>query len=267
MNPFYRCVPALLLSAQLAGCVFFDAPDTRTPDADIDLSKIPEPVPKVEPRSKYGNMKTYEVFGKRYYVLDSSLGFVEKGIASWYGPKFHGKRTSSGETYDMHAMTAAHKTLPLPTYLQVKNLENGRQIIVRVNDRGPFHANRIVDLSYVAARKLDMIKKGTALVEIRAIDPTGRGPGAPVETRGGLAGGAAPKFYIRVGAFANIDNARQLRRKLLALKKPVRIDKARVNGKTVHRVNIGPFTDVRDADAIAARLPRYDVRTHYITLD
>ena len=266
MNGARLCAPALLLLANLAGCAFFGASGDRAPGIGRDLSKIPDAVPKAEPRSKHGNMKTYEVFGKRYYVLDSSAGFTERGIASWYGSKFHGKRTSSGETYDMYAMTAAHKTLPLPTYLQVRNLENGRSIVVRVNDRGPFHANRVVDLSYVAALKLDVVKKGTALVEIRAMDPGGRA--APVETRGnGTAGGQPPKFYIQVGAFANPDNARRLKRKLLALQKPVQINKARVDGKLIHRVRVGPFTDVREADATVARLRQYDVHEHRVTLD
>ena len=106
----------------------------------------------MEPKSRYGNPESYVVFGKRYYVKDSSKGYVETGIASWYGTKFHGRRTSSGETYDMYAMTAAHKTLPLPTYVEVTNLNNGRSIIVKVNDRGRFHEIRIIDLSYKKGR-------------------------------------------------------------------------------------------------------------------
>ena len=128
-------------------------------------------MPKVESKSKYGNPKSYVVFGKRYYVKDSAKGYVEQGIASWYGTKFHGRRTSSGETYDMYAMTAAHKTLPLPTYARVTNLENGRSVMVKVNDRGPFHQNRIIDLSYSAATRLGIVKTGTGRVEVEAIDP------------------------------------------------------------------------------------------------
>ncbi len=128
-------------------------------------------IPKPEPLSKWGNPPSYTVFGKTYYVRTSSKNYVERGIASWYGKKFHGRRTSSGEPYDMYAMTAAHKTLPLPTYARVTNLENGRTIVVRINDRGPFVDNRLIDLTYSGAKRLGMLAKGTALVEVRAIDP------------------------------------------------------------------------------------------------
>ncbi|MGB5735215.1 MAG: septal ring lytic transglycosylase RlpA family protein [Thiohalocapsa sp.] len=131
----------------------------------------PDAVPRVEPKARYGNMKSYVVYGKTYYPKQSSRGHVERGIASWYGPKFHGRKTSSGEPYDMHQMTAAHKTLPLPTYALVKNLENGRSAIVKVNDRGPFVGDRIIDLSYAAAKKLGVDQKGTARVEVVSIDP------------------------------------------------------------------------------------------------
>ena len=134
-------------------------------------SDMPDATPKVEPKSRYGNMKSYVVFGKTYYPKPSSRGYVERGIASWYGPKFHGRKTSSGEPYDMHQMTAAHKTLPLPTYARVTNLENGRSTIVRINDRGPFVGDRIIDLSFAAAKKLGVDKKGLASVEVASIDP------------------------------------------------------------------------------------------------
>src|SRR5210317_2435873 len=136
---------------------------TRIPDLPGDA------VPRPEPRSKYGNGPVYEVLGKRYTVMPSADGYRERGVASWYGKKFHGNLTSNRETYDMYAMTAAHKTLPLPTYVRVRNLRNDRSIVVRVNDRGPFVHNRIIDLSYAAAIKLDMIKDGTSLVEVTAI--------------------------------------------------------------------------------------------------
>lgn len=141
------------------------------PNKPTRVDRSEKVVPKVEPKSKYGNPKSYVVFGQRYYTLPSSKGYLEQGIASWYGTKFHGRRTSSGETYDMYAMTAAHKTLPLPTYARVTNIKNGRSIIVRINDRGPFHDNRIIDLSYAAATKLGIVTMGTGLVEVRAIDP------------------------------------------------------------------------------------------------
>jgi rare lipoprotein A len=132
---------------------------------------VPDMVPRNEPRSRNGNPPFYDVMGRRYFVLSSSVGYVERGVASWYGPGFHQVRTSTGEPYDMYAMTAAHKTLPLPAYVRVTNLQNGRSIVVRVNDRGPFVGNRIIDLSYTAAAKLDMLRNGTAMVEVRSLEP------------------------------------------------------------------------------------------------
>ncbi len=141
------------------------------PSYNVDVSKIPNAVPKQEKLSKYGNNPVYAVFGKNYYVMPSSKNYEEEGVASWYGTKFHARHTSSGERYDMLAMTAAHKTLPLPTYVEVTNLKNNKHIIVKVNDRGPFESNRIIDLSYVAAKKLDIVGHGTAMVRVKAIDP------------------------------------------------------------------------------------------------
>jgi rare lipoprotein A len=164
-------VSLLILALLAGGCATGPATDAAAKRRVIDPDAVPDAVPQVEPRSKYGNPPSYEVFGKRYQTLSSSEGFVERGIASWYGEDFHGKRASSGEPYDMFAMTAAHKELPLPTYARVTNLENGRSIVVKINDRGPFHANRVIDLSWVAASKLRITAKGTGLVEVRAIDP------------------------------------------------------------------------------------------------
>jgi rare lipoprotein A len=153
----------------LSGCATTGG--DSAPASGPDLADIEDAVPRAEPKSKYGNPKSYVVFGKRYYTKASADGHVERGLASWYGKKFHGRRTSSGERYDMHAMTAAHKSLPLPTYVEVTNLNNGRSTVVKVNDRGPFHGERVIDLSYAAARKLGMVRKGTAMVEVRAVDP------------------------------------------------------------------------------------------------
>jgi rare lipoprotein A len=141
------------------------------PPAGFDLSHVKEPVPKVEPRARYGNHSPYYVFGKRYEVLPDHRGYVARGTASWYGTKFHGRLTSNREPYDMYAYTAAHKSLPLPVYARVTNLENGRSAVVRINDRGPFVGDRLIDLSYAAAVKLGVHIKGTAPVEVRVIDP------------------------------------------------------------------------------------------------
>jgi len=129
-----------------------------------------EVIPKVEKYSKYGNPKSYEVFGKKYYTKKTHIGYSEKGIASWYGKKFHGRLTSSREVYNMYKLTAAHKSLPIPCYAKVTNLSNNKSIIVRINDRGPFKKGRIIDLSYAAAKKLDIVLKGTAKVHVEAIN-------------------------------------------------------------------------------------------------
>lgn len=141
--------------------------------SDDEIDRIPDAEPRNEARSAYGNPEEYEVDGVKYHVLDSAEGYDEEGTASWYGSGFQGRRTSSGEPYDMYQMTAAHPTLPIPTYVEVTNLDNGRKVVVRVNDRGPFHSDRIIDLSYVAARKLGMVAAGTAHVRVRALAPDG----------------------------------------------------------------------------------------------
>ena len=154
------------------------------PDIDIQVDLIPEPEVVAEPRSRYGNRPTYTVLGKDYKVLDDPAGYVEQGIASYYGTKFHGRRTSNMEVYDMYAFTAAHKHLPLPSFARVTNLDNGRSVVVRVNDRGPFHEGRVIDLSYAAAVKLGIHPRGTGRVEVRALVPDDLGPAtAPADTR------------------------------------------------------------------------------------
>lgn len=169
---------ALLAALALGGCASknkFSPGEDAYPDASVvppDIHTVADAVPKSEPRARYGNPKSYEVAGERYFVLGSAAGYKERGRASWYGTKFHGRRTSSGEAYDMFQMTAAHKTLPLPTYVRVTNLDNGKSAVVRVNDRGPFHQGRIIDLSYAAAARLDVLEKGSVPVEVEAIDPS-----------------------------------------------------------------------------------------------
>lgn len=171
-----RRLLTLTLLCSISACGFFDAlspksaPD-RAPSTKLNPKKIEDARPRVEPRSRGGNRSPYQVFGKWYKVVDDIDGYRERGDASWYGVKFHGNKTANGETYNMYKMTAAHKHLPLPSYVRVTNLENGKKAIVRVNDRGPFHGGRIIDLSYAAATKLDILKKGTARVEIEVIDP------------------------------------------------------------------------------------------------
>ncbi len=191
----------LAIAAGMAGC--FSAPRRGESPANPPLApapaqrppspeSVPDMVPRYEPRSRNGNPPFYDVMGKRYFVLSSSVGYVERGVASWYGPGFHKVRTSTGEPYDMYAMTAAHKTLPIPAYVRVTNLQNGRSIVVRVNDRGPFVGNRIIDLSYTAASKLDMLRNGTAMVEVRSLEPAANAPLLAQATAPARAANAAP---------------------------------------------------------------------------
>jgi rare lipoprotein A len=213
-----------------------------------NITSIPEPIPRAEPRSKKGNPPFYTVLGKRYFVLETAEGYSERGVASWYGPGFHAAATSNGERYDMYAMSAAHKTLPLPAYVQVTNLRNGRSVVVRVNDRGPFKDGRIIDLSYTAASKLDMLKDGTTFVEVRALTPAQKAaPPAPPQ--------APEALYVQAGAFGTEANASRLQEQLRAqgvAKTFVRAD--RVDGRTLYRVRVGPIPSVNEFDRVLARL-------------
>ncbi len=208
-----------------------------------------------EPRSTRGNPESYVVFGKRYYVMDSANGFVERGIASWYGTKFHGRKTSNGETYNMYALSAAHKTLPIPVHVHVKNLDNGRSLVVRVNDRGPFVDGRIIDLSYATAKKLGVDGPGTANVEIRVVEP---GQKKPTQVARAVpltdTDNEAPLF-IQMGAFSeriNADNMvlrLQQQNEASASIVPLRTD----NG-TFYRVRVGPLYDMDEANQVVRRL-------------
>ena len=216
----------------------------------VDINSIPDAVPKVEPRSKRGNPAFYSVAGKRYYVMASAEGFVERGVASWYGPTFHGGTTSIGESYDMYGMSAAHKTLPLPAYARVTNLKNGKSVVVRVNDRGPFVSNRVIDLSYTAAAKLDMLKEGTTLVEVRALTPNT----PDVLTRSSEQ--PPPELYVQAGAFADPNNAQRLAEKIRAAGiANVKVTAPLPDGRSnLHRVRIGPIDDVPEFDRLAKKL-------------
>jgi rare lipoprotein A len=254
---------ALALAGWLAGCSTSSRvhePSDDAPRNPRDVSTIPDAVPKPEPLSRYGNPASYVVYGERYYTLPTSKGYRERGLASWYGTKFHGKRTSSGEPYDLYAMTAAHKTLPLPTYVEVTNLDNGRSVIVKVNDRGPFHDGRIIDLSYTAAHKLDILGQGTGRVEVRAIDPV-----APdqvpadrpvlVETNTPATPETDGQLFLQVGAFQNQDNAHRLRSSIEGQKLgTVRIVEAATDRGTFYKVQVGPLPDTAAADRVARAL-------------
>lgn len=225
------------------------------PRTEINVSNIPDAVPRVEPPSANGNPPSYTVLGHTYHVLQSNRGYVERGIASWYGTKFHGHTTSNGEVYSMYKMTAAHKTLPIPSYVQVTNLENGRKVIVRINDRGPFHPNRIIDLSYVAAKKLGIAETGTGLVEIRSIDPRYWRPErfepTPVKAAYRAPLKATNTLYIQAGAFASRYNAEQLKKKLDVLLPRRNVQLAYLPSDKLYRVRVGPLTSVDEADKVA----------------
>ncbi len=237
------------------------------PEVPPDVSGLPEPVPRAEPRARYGNHSPYVVLGRRYHVMNSADGYVERGVASWYGTKFHGRPTSSFEPYDMYAFTAAHKTLPLPTYARVTNLENGRSVTVRINDRGPFHADRLIDLSYAAAVKLGIHIRGTGPVEVRAIVPPGMhsgiGEAPPAARAAGAAAAAEPRqpmlveagdVLLQVGSYGERGNARRVQEQLeRAGVRPVRIERAEVGANTVYRVRIGPI-DVDRQGAVVERV-------------
>ena len=224
-------------------------PPANVPAPPAGVNAVPNAVPRVEPRSAHGNPPFYDVLGQRYYVLASADGYLERGVASWYGPTFHGGNTSSGEPYDMYAMTAAHKTLPLPCYARVTNLRNGRSVVVRINDRGPFVANRLIDLSYTAASRLDMLREGTTLVEVRTLSPQ-----VPDE----LARTSAqppPALYVQAGAFADQQNAQRLLERLQA----AGLERAFIalplqTGARLYRVRLGPIESVAQFDELTARL-------------
>jgi rare lipoprotein A len=252
---------------------------SAVPAPPADVLAIPDAVPRAEPRGTRGNPPFYTVFGKRYYVMASSEGWVERGTASWYGPGFHSAATSLGETYDMYAMTAAHKTLPIPAYAEVTNLRNGRKVVVRINDRGPFVGDRIIDLSYTAAAKLDMLLAGTAPVEVRVITPgadccepkAGSAtppmmptappvptaiPAPPVTVVNAPAArnGPAPMF-IQAGVFADHENARRRVEVLLAAGiELASLDEVPRNERALHRVRVGPFASVEEFDLNMRRL-------------
>jgi rare lipoprotein A len=235
------------------------------PPPPTNLDAIPEPVPRLEPRSMRGNPISYEVFGKRYFLLPTAEGYKERGVASWYGPDFHSRPTSSGEPYDMYAMTAAHKTLPIPCYARVTNLSNGRSIVVRINDRGPFVANRIIDLSYTAAHKLDMTRAGTTFVEVEVLTPGSLPEAARALTPQPLPTLAAPEMFLQAGAFSGADNAAALASRLRAAGIANVLVRPPDASAALHRVRVGPVADIASFDLLAAELARLGISTLLVT--
>jgi len=266
-----RYYTLLVLTLVLVGCSTsssrYNHKHDSAPDQDIDASRIPDAIPRHEPRSKYGNPDSYVVNGRRYHVMDEAYTYTERGIASWYGKKFHGHRTSSGEPYDMYAMTAAHKQLPLPTYVHVTNLENQRSVVVRVNDRGPFHPNRIIDLSYAAAKKLGISANGTGMVEVRAIQPGTKQP-TPIKSASPSQPQQAEfQLYLQVGAFVSRHNAEQLQQKLRNRFTQLNVHSGYSAENNIYRVRIGPLASVAEADRLAETLSQQGFAAPHIVVD
>ena len=250
---------SLLLSA-CGGSLFHQGDGPGVP---IDTSSIPDVVPRNEPKSKYGNPESYVVRGRRYHVLDSARGYAKNGIASWYGKKFHGRRTSSGEPFNMYAMTAAHKTLPLPTYVLVTNRDNGRKIVVKVNDRGPFVDDRLIDLSYASAAKLGILGNGTGRVEVRVLEG---GQPVPRSSPGSDTVAASGELYVQLGAFQYRANAELLRAQVAGadIRDAIVVVGKSAKGAPLYRVRVGPLDDGDVVKAIIAKLDRAGIKPYRI---
>lgn len=238
----YRCV-CWGIALLLAGCVSSMRPSSQSqaivdggPEYDIDVTALADAVPERVVVTNAGNKSPYTVLGKTYHINFETQGFTERGYASWYGKKFHGNKTSNGEVYDMYAMTAAHKTLAIPTYVRVTSLENQRSVVVRVNDRGPFHDGRIIDLSYAAAKKLGYHQKGTAQVKIEVLSYTDNTP-EPAS-----ADEAATRTYLQAGAFSRQQSAVALQRQLQQLTGRTVAVRA-VPSDSLYKVLLGPIAD------------------------
>jgi len=222
-----------------------DGPGEKPPP---NLGELADAVPRDEPLHRFAN-RPYTVFGKDYVPIASRQPYRERGVASWYGKKFHGQKTSSGEIYDMYAMTAAHKTLPIPSYARVTNLANGRSVVVRINDRGPFHSDRIIDLSYAAASRLGYIAAGSARVEVESVAPgQEESKGASIQKE------EAKGTFIQVGAFSSQRNAEDFRsqvaRQLAWLTDGIEV----LSIGNLWRLHVGPYKSSDDARPIAARI-------------
>lgn len=241
-RPSNSLLITLLGVSLLAGC------SSRVTTPAPPRQPAVEPTPRAEPLSPVGNHSPYRVMGSTYRVLASAEGYRERGVASWYGPNFHGKPTSNQETFDMYGVSAAHRTLPLPSYARVTRLDTGASVVVRINDRGPFKKGRIIDLSFAAAQKLGMVKSGTAQVEVEAIVPSG-GDGRP-----GVV--TANNVFLQLGAFSSRDNALAIINRL----RQRRVEAAQLKttrdpqGRAIHRVRVGPLSDASSAEQLAEQL-------------
>jgi rare lipoprotein A len=244
----------VLVSLLLASCAGkkpqVEEPADGPSTTDLRAEDVADAVPQAEPLARYGNHSPYEVFGKKYHVLASSDGYHERGVASWYGSKFHGRRTSSGEPYDMHLATAAHKSLPLPTYAEVTNLDNGKKVIVKINDRGPFKDGRLIDMSYGAALRLGMTGTGTARVDVRVIDVSAGAPAASYTADAGSQGTEPDGTWLQAGAYGKREGAERLAGLL---------EQASLNPVSIHdigdlfRVWLGPYASAAEVESVISR--------------
>lgn len=243
----------------------------RAPSRDaLDISAIPEVVPEPVNRTMAGNRSPYTILGKTYRVMDSEEGYEERGIASWYGEKFHGHQTSNGEIFDMYKATAAHKTLPIPSFLRVTNLENNRSIVVRVNDRGPFHGGRLIDLSYAAAVQLGYAARGTTRVHLESIVPpafSNESSPSTVESDTLVLppAGRGAKHYLQVGAFSDLGAARRLSNRLQEITSlPVFIqDVVSNSSQRLHRVRVGPILTSEELRMLTDRVVAANLGSPY----
>lgn len=266
----------VMLGLSLSIVVVLLAACTSSPESVGSTDSAADPVPFAEPPSRLGNPMVYTVFGEEYRVVGSSEGYREHGLASWYGSQFHGKPTSSGVPYDMYAQTAAHKTLPIPTFVRVTRVDNGRSIIVRVNDRGPFVADRIIDLSYAAARKLGMTEEGLTPVEVKALPPyqylawhahSAIQNAQPLSASASATPASSPRReqFLQVGAFSQRQAAEHLRRRLSArLGSGVEIANST---DALYRVRIGPLRGPEDVDRLRLALVEFGIDSIYLTQD
>jgi rare lipoprotein A len=252
-SPEARPAPASPSTTARGGFYKDDGPGENPP---ANLSAIPDAVPRREAPHRYAN-RPYTVFGASYVPIASTQSYKERGVASWYGKKFHGQKTSSGEVYDMYGMTGAHKTLPIPSYARVTNLANGRSVVVRINDRGPFHSERIIDLSYAAAYKLGYASAGSARVEVEAVsadEAPAKVEALRTESLPAPADTPTKGIYLQVGAFSSKDNAEDLRarvaRQLAWLSDGVQV----LSIGNLWRLHVGPYASNDAARAIAQRI-------------
>ena len=231
------------------------------PTEEVDLSHIPDAVPRREVRTIAGNKNPYTILGKTYHLIKDESSYKERGYASWYGKKFNGFKTSNGEIYDMYAMTAAHKTLPIPSYVRVTNVTNGKTVVVRVNDRGPFHEGRIIDLSYAAAQRIGIHKAGTGLVDVEIVLPSDQ-PSIPrrAEIPTSVETALPPNTFLQIAAFSSLHSAKEYAAALATQLPQIPVIHSETNPKEIHRVRLGPFVTTQELQNARDQLAKINLR-------